>query len=388
MSASLPPLALQATLMRGGTSKGLFLALGDLPAAAREPGPARDRLLLRALGSPDPYGKQIDGLGGGFSSTSKVVLVSPSTREDCDLDYWFGAVAIDAPIIDWSGNCGNLTGAVGPFAIARGLVAAPAEGMAVVRLWQANIGKQILAHVPVRQGQPLESGGFMLDGVSFPGAEIRLEFLDPAADGALFPTGRPLDVLEVPDAGRLEVTLIDAGNPTVFIEARALGLRGDEGQAEVNDNPALLARCEAIRACAAVAMGLATTTEEATRLRPATPKLAFVAPAADFQAAGGKRVRAAEIDLQARILSMGRLHHAMTGTGAVALAAAAAVPGTLVRRMIGRELASTLRFGHASGVLAVGAEARQSDGTWRITRVVMSRSARRLMEGKVWVPQD
>jgi probable AcnD-accessory protein PrpF len=377
-----------AVYMRGGTSKGLFFHAGVLPAEPE----LRDRILLRAIGSPDPYGKHIDGMGGATSSTSKVVIVSRSDRLDCDVEYRFGQVAIDGPVIDWSGNCGNLTTAVGPFAISEGLFPASREGTAVVRLWQANIGKRIIAHVPVHNGEVVEEGDFELDGVTFPAAEIRLEFLDPGggagdADGPMFPTGRPVDTLDVPEAGRFEATLINAGNPTIFVEARTLGLSGVELQDEVNGHVVLLARCERIRSHAAVRMGLSASAAEATRQRPHTPKLAFVAPPRDYTASSGKAVAAGAIDLTARILSMGKLHHAMTGTGAVALAAAAAVPGTIVDRVRnGRSTDGRVRFGHPSGTLSVGAQAELRDGVWSVTRVTMSRTARRLMEGAICVP--
>ena len=380
---------IKATYMRGGTSKGVFFALDDLPPVARVPGSARDQLLLRVIGSPDPYGKQIDGMGGGSSSTSKVVLVSRSTCHDCDVDFLFGAVSIESPMIDWSGNCGNLTAAVGPFAITRGLVNAPPEGMVAIRIWQANIGKKIIAHVPVVQGRVVEAGGFVLDGVTFPSAEIKLEFLDPGADeegtgGAMLPTGRVLEHLEVPGIGCIEATLINAGNPSIFVAAEDLGLRGDETQAEVNSNQELLGWLEAIRAHGAVAMGLVTSADDATRNRPHTPKLAFLAPPKDFIATGGKRVAASEIDLLARIMSMGQLHHALTGTGAVAIAAAAAIPDTLVARMLRPGTDKQTRIGHASGILTVGAQAQQTETGWHISKVVTSRSARRLMTGEVF----
>lgn len=378
-----------AVFMRGGTSKGLFFHERDLPGDAAQ----RDRLLLRLTGSPDPYGVQIDGMGGGSSSTSKVVILSKSERPGHDVDYRFGAVAIDAPVIDWSGNCGNLSAAVGPFAIAQGLVQAPADGEALVRIWQSNIGKTILARVPMRDGQVCESGDFMLDGVAFPGAEIGLEFLDPAggddgagAAGALFPTGRVIDTLEVSGLGGVEATLIDAGNPAVFIDAAVLGLQGTELREDVNGNAGLLARAEHLRAAAAVAMGLAPSSEAATRERPATPKLAFLARPKTYVASDGRHVEAHRIDVLARIFSMGRLHHAMTGTGAVAIAAAAAVPGTVVHRLLPAGNAKGLAFGHPSGVTRVAAEAEQVQGQWTIRRVALSRSARVLMEGVVRVP--
>jgi probable AcnD-accessory protein PrpF len=404
----MPALRIPAVLMRGGTSKGVFFLADDLPA---DPA-ARDRLLLRVIGSPDRYGQQIDGLGGATSSTSKVVILARSTRPDCDVDYLFGAVAIEQPVIDWSGNCGNLSAAVGPFAISAGLVAAPPDGLATVRIWQANIGKRIVAQVPMCGGEVQEDGDFELDGVALPGAEIRLEFLDPGADGdadaaggAMFPSGRMIDQLDVPGLGLIEATLINAGLPTIFIDATSLGLAGTELQRDVNPHAKLLARAEAIRAHGAVAMGLVASATEASATRPHTPKLALVAAPASYTASDGRRVEADRIDLLARIFSMGKLHHAMTGTGAVAIAVAAAIPGTLVRRVIGpaggtagdrsgaapgsTDAASTrqVRFGHPSGVLAVGAEAQPADdGAWLVHKVVMSRTARRLMEGWVRVP--
>jgi probable AcnD-accessory protein PrpF len=382
---------IRATYMRGGTSKGVFFEPADFPESVRQDTRLRDALLLRVVGSPDPYAKHIDGMGGATSSTSKVVLVSRSQRPGCDVDYLFGAVSVEKPVIDWSGNCGNLTSAVGPFAIQRGLVAAPRDGTATVRIWQANIGKQIVAHVPMQGGEVQELGDFELDGVTFPAAEVKLEFMDPGADensegGAMFPTGRMIDHVDVPGVGRVEATLINAGNPTIFVDAATLGLAGIELQDDVNSDPALLARCEAIRAHGAVAMGLAATAQEATEKRPHTPKLAFVAKPRPYTASSGKPVAAADMDIVARILSMGKLHHAMTGTGAVAIAVAAAIRGTLLSRLLPNGAQETVRFGHPSGTLAVGAAAAEQDGEWVVSKAVMSRSARRLMTGEVWVP--
>ena len=368
--------------MRGGTSKGVFLRPEHLPP----PGPERDRLLLRIIGSPDPYGKQIDGMGAATSSTSKVVMISKSSRPDCDVDYLFGQVRIDAPVIDWSGNCGNLTTAVGPFAISEGIVGAQPDGVALVRIWQVNIGKRILAYVPVRGGQVVEEGDFELDGVTFPAAEVKLEFMDPGGEeGQMFPTGSVLETLEVPGIGKIEATLINAGNPTVFVTAAALGLKGTEMQPEVDGNGALLARMEAIRIRGAVKMKLAANPAEAAA-RGHTPKLAFIAPPADYTASNGKAVPAASIDLLARIVSMGRLHHAMTGTGGVAIGVAAAIPGTLVQKTMRPGAPGRIRFGHPSGTLSVGAEAEARGGDWVVRKALLSRSARRLMEGWVRVP--
>lgn len=392
-----PQIRIPAVYLRGGTSKGVFFRLQDLPERCRVPGEARDHLLMRVIGSPDPYGKQIDGMGGATSSTSKVVILSPSARPGHDVDYLFGQVSIDQALIDWSGNCGNLSAAVGPFAIAQGLVPAgrvPANGLCTVRIWQANIGRTIVAHVPVANGQVQETGDFELDGVTFPAAEVQLEFLDPAAEGpdeggggAMFPTGRLVDVLEVPGIGSFDATLINAGIPTIFVNARDIGCAGTELQDAINGDARALARFEAIRAWGAVKMGLIRDVAEAAT-RQHTPKIAFVAPPADYVASSGRPVRAADIDLLVRALSMGRLHHAMMGTAAVAIGTAAAIPGTLVNRAAGGGVRSAVRFGHPSGTLRVGAEAREIDGRWTVTKALMSRSARVLMEGWVRVPGD
>lgn len=379
-----------AVYMRGGTSKGVFFLADDLPGDPRE----RDRILMRVIGSPDPYGKHTDGMGGATSSTSKVVILSKSTRHGCDVDYLFGQVAIDQPLVDWSGNCGNLSAAVGPFAISMGLVDAPADGTATVNIWQANISKKIVSHVPMSGGEVQELGDFRLDGVAFPAAEVQLEFLDPAdgeggegsRSGNTFPTGNHIDVLDVPGVGRIEATLINAGNPTVFVDAASLGLKGTELQGDINGDKALLARAEAVRALGAVAMGDVATPEEATARRPHTPKLSFVAKPAAYTASDGRKVEADSIDLLARIFSMGVLHHAMTGTGAVAIAAAAAIPGTVVHRVAPVGPDGRVRFGHPSGMLRVGAEVAREGNRWSVKKVMMSRSARRLMEGWVRVP--
>lgn len=368
-----------ATYLRGGTSKGVFFLESDLPDDPVE----RDAFLLRAIGSPDPYGKQIDGMGAATSSTSKVIVVSPGGPEGCDLQYAFGQVAIDRPLIDWSGNCGNLTAAVAPFALWRGLLPTPDADYVDVMLWQRSIHKRIEARVPIINGQPAETGSFWLDGVAFGGAEIRLSFLDPGADGALFPTGNVRDWIEREDGSRIEATLINAGNPSVFVRAQDLGLTGFEHQADVNGNAELLKRCEAIRARGAVMMGLADDVAQATAQRPAVPKLAFFASPGDYRSAAGRDIQSGEYDLSARILSMGALHHAMTGTGIVAIAAAAAIPGTVVADVLGASV-STLTFGHPSGTTRAGAVASERQGQWEIERVTVSRSARRLMTGTVF----
>ena len=376
--------------MRGGTSKGVFFNVHALPAVFQVPGPDRDAMLLRVIGSPDPYAKQIDGMGGATSSTSKSVLVQKSDRADHDVDYLFGQVSIDQPFVDWSGNCGNLSAAVGPFAINEGLIDSariPHNGTAIIRIWQANIEKTIIAHVPIANGEVQETGGFELDGVTFPAAEVLLEFMDPAdsGDGAMFPTGELIDTLDVPGLGSLEATLINAGIPTIFLRAEALGLTGLELQDDINNDADRLAQFETIRATGAMKMGLITDLAEA-ETRQHTPKIAFVAQASDYIASSGKAVSAEDIDIAVRALSMGKLHHAMMGTAAVAIGAAAAVPGTIVNEAAGGGERAFVRFGHPSGTLRVGAEAAQTASGWIATKASMSRSARVLMEGFVRIP--
>lgn len=386
-----PQTRIPATYMRGGTSKGVFFRLQDLPERCRVPGPARDRLFQRVIGSPDPYAAQIDGMGGATSSTSKCVILSQSNRPEHDVDYLYGQVAIDQDFVDWSGNCGNLTTAAGAFAIHAGLVdpaRVPQNGVCVVRIRQANIGKTIVAHVPVSDGRVQETGEFELDGVTFPAAEIVLEFLDPSDDGgAMFPTGNPVDELEVPGVGTFTATMISAGIPTVFVNAEDIGYRGTELREDINTSPEQLARLEAIRVAGALRMGLIEHPDEAAT-RQHTPKIAFVASPRDYVAASGKPVKADEVDLLVRALSMGKLHHAMMGTAAVAIGTAAAIPGTLVNLAAGGGERRAIRFGHPSGTLRVGAEARCVDGRWQVTKAIMSRSARILMEGWVRVPGD
>ena len=393
--AYVPQIKIPATYMRGGTSKGVFFNLQDLPVSAQVPGAARDALLLRVIGSPDPYGKQIDGMGGATSSTSKTVILSKSTKPDHDVDYLFGQVSIDKPFVDWSGNCGNLSAAVGAFAISSGLVDAdrvPHNGMATVRIWQANIGKTIIAHLPVTDGAVQETGDFELDGVTFPAAEVQVEFMDPAADeegagGSMFPTGNLVDDLEVPGVGTFKATMINAVIPTIFVNAQDIGYPGTELQDAINGDPKALAMFETIRAYGALRMGLIQDLDEAAK-RQHTPKIAFVAKPAEYVSSSGKRVTADDADLLVRALSMGKLHHAMMGTAAVAIGAAAAIPGTLVNLAAGGGARSAVRFGHPSGTLRVGAEASQVNGEWTVTKAIMSRSARVLMEGWVRVPGD
>ncbi|WP_447763513.1 2-methylaconitate cis-trans isomerase PrpF [Pseudomonas reinekei] len=393
--AHAPQIKIPATYMRGGTSKGVFFSLKDLPEAAQIPGPARDALLLRVIGSPDPYDKQIDGMGGATSSTSKTVILSKSIKADHDVDYLFGQVSIDKPFVDWSGNCGNLTAAVGSFAISNGLVDAsriPHNGVAVVRVWQANIGKTIIAHVPITNGEVQETGDFELDGVTFPAAEVQVEFLDPAAEeegggGSMFPTGNLIDDLEVPGVGTLKATMINAGIPTIFVNAEDIGYKGTELQGAINGDPKALLMFETIRAYGALRMGLISNVDEAAK-RQHTPKVAFVAKPADYVSSSGKAVAAGDVDLLVRALSMGKLHHAMMGTAAVAIGTAAAISGTLVNLAAGGVERNAVRFGHPSGTLRVGAQASLVNGEWTVNKAIMSRSARVLMEGYVRVPGD
>jgi probable AcnD-accessory protein PrpF len=389
------PQKIPATYMRGGTSKGLFFRLQDLPPNCQTAGPARDHLLMRLIGSPDPYGKHIDGMGGGTSSTSKVVILSPSTRPNHDVDYLFGQVAIDQALIDWSGNCGNLSAAVGGFAIRSGFINPqhiPENGTCTVRIWQANIQKTIIAHIPIKHGRVQEMGDFELDGVTFPAAEIQLEFLDPADDSeqgssqpGLFPTGQTIDTLNIPGLGPIQATLINAGIPTIFIEAKSLGYTGTESQQDINNNPDALKQLEIIRAHGALQMGLTQHIDQAQQ-RQHTPKLAWIAPPSSYIASNGKEIKDNSIDLLVRAMSMGKLHHAMMGTAALAIGAAAAIPNTLVSICMGGQAKESIEFGHPSGTLRVGTQALEQHGQWTITKTIMSRSARTLMEGWVWVP--
>ena len=389
-----PQLKIPATYMRGGTSKGVFFKLDDLPKAAQQPGKIRDQLLLRVIGSPDPYGKQIDGMGGASSSTSKTVILAKSTQPEHDVDYLFGQVAIDRAFVDWSGNCGNLTAAVGAFAISNGLVSAeriPENGLCTVRIWQANIQKTIIAHIPMNNGQVQESGDFELDGVTFAAAEVQVEFIDPADDdadgGAMFPTGNVVDSFDVPNVGRFQATFINAGIPTIFLNAEEIGYSGTELQEAINGDADALARFETIRAYGAKQMGLIQEISEAQQ-RQHTPKIAFVSKPKAYTSSSGKQIQVGDVDLLVRALSMGKLHHAMMGTAAVAIATAAAIPGTVVNLAAGGGAREAVCFGHPSGTLRVGAQAVQQAGQWQVKKAVMSRSARVLMEGWVRIPAE
>ncbi|MEP2651061.1 MAG: 2-methylaconitate cis-trans isomerase PrpF [Paraglaciecola sp.] len=385
----LPQEAVQATYMRGGTSKGVFFKLADMPESTQVAGAARDALLMRVIGSPDPYGKHTDGMGGATSSTSKIVILSKSNQTEHDVDYLFGQVAIDKPFIDWSGNCGNLTAAVGSFAISNGLIdnsRVPDNGVAVVRIWQANISKTIIAYVPMVNGQVQESGEFELDGVTFPAAEVKVEFVNPVdGEEAMFPTGNLVDELSVPGVGNFQATMINAGIPTIFLDAKALGYQGTELQETINSDESALAKFEIIRAYGALKMGLIEHLEQAKE-RQHTPKVAFVSPSSEYQTSSGKTVTAKDIDLSARALSMGKLHHAMMGTAAVAIGTAAAIPGTLVNLAAGGGHKNSVIFGHPSGTLKVGAETKLANEVWMVKKVSMSRSARKLMKGEVYIP--
>jgi len=390
--ANVSQIEIPATYMRGGTSKGIFFFLTDLPESVQLPGPARDALLMRLVGSPDPYQKQIDGMGNGTSSTSKTVILSKSGRPDHDVDYLFGQVSIDRPFVDWSGNCGNLTAAVGALAISRGLVCDDRllqDGFATVRIWQANIGKTIIARIPMSGGEVQETGDFELDGVAFPAAEVQLEFMYPAdgGEGAIFPTGNLVDELDIPEFGPIRATLINAGIPTIFVNAEDIGYTGTELQDAINNDPRALAMFESIRSHGAVRMGLVESVADAEN-RQHTPKIAYVAKPSDYMAASGKQVCADNVDILVRGLSMGKLHHAMPGTVAVAIGAAAAIPGTLVNLATGGGNRTSVHFGHPSGTLRVGAEASEINGYWVVEKAIMSRSARVLMEGWVRVPRD
>jgi hypothetical protein len=389
--SSVPQIKIPATYIRGGTSKGVFFNLTDLPAAAQVPGEARDKILQRVIGSPDPYGQQIDGMGGATSSTSKTVILAKSEQPDHDVDYLFGQVAINKAFVDWSGNCGNLTAAVGAFAISKGLVdpeRVPENGICTVRIWQKNIQKTIIAHVPITNREVQETGDFELDGVTFPAAEVVIEFMDPAdGEGSMFPTGNLVDELEVPGIGTFKATMINAGIPTIFVNAADIGYTGTELQKDINSDAEALARFETMRAYGAVKMGLIKDIEEAVA-RQHTPKIAFVAPATDYEASSGKQIKASDIDVCVRALSMGKLHHAMMGTASVAIATAAAVPGTLVNLAAGGGAREAVTFGHPSGTLRVGAAAEEVNGEWTAKKAVMSRSARVLMEGWVRIPGD
>lgn len=386
-----PQIKIPATYMRGGTSKGVFFRLQDLPESAQQPGAARDAMLMRVIGSPDPYAKHTDGMGGATSSTSKTVIVSKSSQPEHDVDYLFGQVSIDKPFVDWSGNCGNLSSAVGPFAIANGLVddeRIPENGVCEVRIWQANIGKTIVNKVPMVNGEVQETGDFILDGVTFPAAEVPVEFMDPSADGeSMFPTGNLIDDLEVPGIGTLKATMINAGIPTIFLNAEEIGYDGTELQEVINGSPEALERFETIRAYGALKMGLIDDVTDAAN-RQHTPKVAFVAAPKDYTASSGKVIKANEIDLLVRAMSMGKLHHAMMGTAAVAIGTAAAIPGTTVNLAAGGKDRTMVNFGHPSGTLQVGAECKQVNGQWTAIKAIMSRSARVLMEGNVCIPGD
>jgi len=374
-----------AVIMRGGTSRAVFFHRHHLPADPE----LRDRVILTVFGGGDPYGRQIDGLGGAVSTTSKAAIISPPSVPDADVDYTFGQVSVTTPLVDYGGNCGNISSAVGPFAIEEGLVRAT-DPVTTVRIWQVNTQKRIIAHVPTSGGLPEVEGDYAIDGVPGTGAMIILEFHDPGGSmtGRLLPTGNPADVLEVEGVGRLTVSLVDAANPVVFVNPQDLGLDGLEMPERVDGDHALLAKIEAIRAHAAVRMGLARTVAEATARSPGVPKLAFAAPPASYTSTRGSPVDGAAVDVVGRIMSMGRLHRSYALTGAICTAAAAQVEGTLVHAVARRGPAGerTLRIGHPAGIIEVGALVVRRDGEWHVEKVVTRRTARRLMEGMALVP--
>ncbi len=384
-----PQITVPATYMRGGTSKGTFFRIEDLPKEAQVAGASRDKLLLRVVGSPDPYSKQIDGMGGATSSTSKTVLICKSSQENHDIDYYFGQVSINKPFMDWSGNCGNLSSAVGPFAINCGYVKNLVQnGIQTVRVWQANIKKTILCHVPMQNGVVQEIGNYEIDGVAFPAAEIGLEFVAPVDPSeALFPTGNLVDNLEVPGVGTFKATMIMAGIPTIFLNAEDLGYTGCELQSDINSDEKALKKFELIRAYGAIKMGLIKEIKEA-QMRAHTPKVAFVSKAKNYTASSGKKITTANIDLNVRALSMGQLHHAMMGTASVAIGCAACIEGTLVNFASGGGEKNSVTFGHPSGTLKVGAMINKTNNKITIEKASMSRSARIIMKGCVHVPAD
>ena len=389
MSNYKPQFKVKATYMRGGTSKGTFFNIADLPKEAQEDTKKRDKLLQRIVGSPDVYKQQMDGMGGATSSTSKAILVGKSSVPNHDVDYYFGQVAIDKDFMDWSGNCGNLSSAVGPFAIHEGLVDnVPQNGVCCVRIWQANIKKTILCYVTMVDGQVKELGDYYIDGVAFPAQEILLEFAEPVDPSEeLFPTGNLVDDLEVPGIGTFKATMITAGIPTIFLNAADIGYKGTELQADINSDAQALARFEKIRSYGALKMGLISDLSEA-ETRQHTPKIAFVAPKSDFTTSSGKEVKASEIDLHVRALSMQKLHHAMMGTASVAIGVAACIEGTLVNIAAGGGEKTAVEFGHPSGTLKVGAVIKKENGKYIVDKATMSRSARIIMKGEVYAPAD
>jgi 2-methylaconitate cis-trans-isomerase PrpF len=376
---------IRAVFVRGGTSRALVFHHRDLP----EDRAAWDPVFLAALGSPDPGGRQLDGLGGGISSLSKVAVVGAPTRPDADVDYTFGQVEVTRAAVDYRGNCGNISSAIGPFAIDEALIPAR-EPTTVVRIHNTNTRKLIHAHVPVKAGEAAVGGDFALDGVPGTGARIALDFLDPggAVTGRLLPTGQAQETLDVPGLGTVAASLVDATNPMVFVRAKDLGLDGTERPEILDARPGLPARLEAIRAAAAVRMGLARTPEDAGRTSPAVPKIAVVAPPTGYHTLTGATVEPDAVDLVARVVSMGKVHRAFALTGAMCLAVAARIAGTVAHEAAALAgAAGDVRIGHPSGILPVAASvARGPDGAPVAQTVTVYRTARRLMEGFVLVP--
>lgn len=385
-----PQIKIRATYMRGGTSKGVFFCVDDLPKEIRDNPKILDKFLLRVIGSPDPYEKQIDGMGGATSSTSKVVIVSKSKKDGHDIEYLFGQVSIDKPFVDWSGNCGNLSGAIGSFAISRGLFPKEKlhEGIVKVIIWQKNIKKSIVNYVDIENGEVKEMGDFFLDGVAFGANEIKVEFMSPIdKDEKIFPTNNLIDDLVVPNLGTFKVTMINAGIPTIFLNAKDLGYSGTELQEDINFDKKALERFETIRAYGALKMGLIKDIKEA-QTRAHTPKIAFVSPPKSYISSSGKNIDKNDIDLNVRALSMGKLHHAMMGTASVAISVASCIKGTLPNIATGGKEIKEVVFGHPSGILKVGADISYENGKIVINKASMSRSARVIMDGFVHVPAD
>ena len=373
-----------AVFMRGGTSKAIMFHRRDLPAAQAE----WDRIFLAAMGSPDPYGRQLDGMGGGVSSLSKVCVLAPSARADADIDYTFAQVQIREGRVDYRGNCGNMSSAVGPFAVDEGLVVAAGDN-ARVRIFNTNTSKLIHASFPLRDGRARTDGELAIPGVSGTGAPIRLDFLAPggATTGRLLPTGLVRETLEIPDLGAIEVSLVDAANACVFLRAADLGLDGTELPEALEADPALLRRLETIRAHASVAMGIAPNLEAARAIR-VVPFIAWVAPPAAARSLGGETLDAEAVDLTVRVISNGQPHRALPLTISLCTAVAAGIEGSLVAAAARPGTEGKLRLGMPSGVLTVAADVgRAADGSWTAHSGAFYRTARRLFDGRVWVAE-
>jgi 2-methylaconitate cis-trans-isomerase PrpF len=370
-----------AVFMRGGTSKALMFHARDLPEARAE----WDAIFLAAMGSPDPQGRQLDGMGGGISSLSKVCVIAPSPREDADVDYTFAQVQVKEARVDYGANCGNMSSAVGPFAVEEGIVPAT-DGENTVRIFNTNTRKLIHSTFGVRGGRAAVEGTLAIPGVAGRGAPIRLDFLEPggATTGRLLPSGSALDVLDIPGLGRIEVSMIDAANACVFVAAAALGLKGTEMPDELERNAAALEALAAIRLHASVAMGIAPTLD-AARARSAIPFVGFVSPPQDAHTLSGERLAAADADLSVRMISNGQPHRALPLTASLCAAVASRIEGSVVWLAARRATGEALRLAMPSGVLAVGADASREGGAWQVARGSFYRTARRLFEGQVCI---